>query len=115
MFLAGAIFLFTLVLVIWQPKGLSIGWSATIGAALALASGVIHVNDIPVVWNLVWNATATFIAVIVISLLLDESGFFEWAALHVARWGNGRGGCCLPGSCCWVRPWRRCSPMTVRH
>ena len=91
MFLAGAIFLFTLVLVIWQPKGLSIGWSATIGAALALASGVIHVNDIPVVWNIVWNATATFIAVIVISLLLDESGFFEWAALHVARWGNGRG------------------------
>lgn len=91
MFLAGAIFLFTLVLVIWQPKGLSIGWSATIGAVLALASGVIHLNDIPVVWNIVWNATATFIAVIIISLLLDESGFFEWAALHVARWGNGRG------------------------
>lgn len=41
MFLAGAIFLFTLVLVIWQPRGLSIGWSATIGAALALMSGVI--------------------------------------------------------------------------
>lgn len=90
MLLAGSLFLFTLVLVIWQPRGLSIGWSASIGAILALASGVIHLSDIPVVWNIVWNATATFIAVIIISLLLDESGFFEWAALHVSRWGNGR-------------------------
>ncbi|EGT0636303.1 arsenic transporter [Citrobacter freundii] len=91
MFLAGSIFLLTLVLVIWQPRGLSIGWSASIGAALALGTGVIHIADIPVVWNIVWNATAAFIAVIIISLLLDESGFFEWAALHVSCWGNGRG------------------------
>ncbi|OVZ92099.1 arsenical efflux pump membrane protein ArsB [Yersinia frederiksenii] len=91
MLLAGAIFVLTIVLVIWQPKGLGIGWSAMLGAGLALMTGVVHIGDIPVVWQIVWNATATFIAVIIISLLLDESGFFEWAALHVARWGNGRG------------------------
>lgn len=91
MLLARVIFLFTLVLVIWQPRGLGIGWSASLGAGLALLTGVVHLGDIVAVWQIVWNATATFIAVIIISLLLDEAGFFEWAALHVARWGNGHG------------------------
>lgn len=91
MLIAFIIFLATLILVIWQPRGLGIGWSAGMGAAVALLAGVIHLADIPVVWNIVWNATGTFIAVIIISLLLDKAGFFKWAALHVARWGGGSG------------------------
>ncbi len=91
MLTAVLIFVFTLVLVIWQPRGLGIGWSASLGAALALLLGVVSVADIAVVWGIVWNATAAFVAIIIISLLLDEAGFFEWAALHVARWGGGSG------------------------
>jgi arsenical pump membrane protein len=91
MLVALLIFLVTIVLVIWQPRGLGIGWSAMFGAVLALLSGVVHFNDISTVWQIVWNATAAFIAIIIISLLLDEAGFFEWAALHVARWGGGKG------------------------
>ncbi|MGC8118615.1 arsenic transporter [Metapseudomonas otitidis] len=91
MLIALAVFLFTLLLVIWQPRGLGVGWSASLGALIALAVGAVSLQDIPTVWAIVWNATATFIAVIVISLLLDEAGFFEWAALHVARWAKGSG------------------------
>ena len=85
------IFVATIVLVIWQPRGLGIGWSAVFGAVVALLAGVVQLGDIVTVWHIVWNATAAFIAVIIISLLLDEAGFFEWAALHVARWGGGKG------------------------
>jgi len=91
MLVAVAVFVLTLVLVIWQPKGLGVGWSAALGAIIALAVGAVSLHDIPTVWAIVWNATTTFIAVIIISLLLDEAGFFEWAALHVARWANGSG------------------------
>ena len=91
MLIAFIIFLLTLVFVIWQPRGLGIGWSACAGALVALIFGVIHLADIPVVWHIVWNATGTFIAIIIYSLLLDKAGFFEWTALHVARWGGGNG------------------------
>ncbi len=91
MLIALLIFIITLALVIWQPRGLGIGWSAMLGAIFALLLGVINLSDIPIVWNIVWNATAAFIAIIIISLILDESGFFEWAALHVGRWGDGNG------------------------
>lgn len=85
------IFIATLLLVITQPRGLGIGWSAATGAIASLLLGTVTLSDIPTVWSIVWNASGTLIGLIIITLVLDEAGFFRWCALKVARASGGSG------------------------
>ncbi len=91
MFGASLIFLITLTLVITQPRGLQIGTTAIFGAIAALIFGVVNFDDVITVTNIVWDATLAFIGIIILSMVLDEIGFFEWCALKMAKFSNGNG------------------------
>jgi arsenical pump membrane protein len=91
MITAIALFLVVLILIIWQPKGLQIGTTAMLGAAAALLLGVVSFGDVIEVIRIVWDATLAFIGIIILSMVLDEIGFFEWAALKMAKLSGGSG------------------------
>src|SRR5699024_10520488 len=64
-------------------------WMGYIVDVMSISVIVVAIkNEIKVASN-VWNITLTLIVIIIIFLILDEIGFFEWAELHMARIANG--------------------------
>jgi arsenical pump membrane protein len=88
---ASLIFLTTLLFVIAQPKGIKIGTTAMLGAAVSLLVGTVNFNDVLIVTEIVWDATLAFIGIIIMSMVLDEIGFFEWCAIKMAKLSRGNG------------------------
>lgn len=88
---APAIFVLTLYLILARPRNLDTGLAALVGACLALFAGVITLADVRTVAGIVWDATFALVAIVVISVILDQAGVYRWAALWMARRAVGSG------------------------
>ena len=86
-----SIFIFSLFLVIYKPKGLEIGYSASIGAIITVLAGFTTLQDFFNVVSIVWNATLTFVSVVIIALVFDEAGVFEYLATKILNISRGSG------------------------
>jgi len=86
------LFAATLVAVVLRPRGIAAGWWTCGAAAIALAADLVHPGE---VWGLVLvakEALLFLLALLLLSALLEASGFFEWAAVLAARSArNGTG------------------------
>lgn len=80
-----------LFLITVRPWRLPIGWTASAGGIVALLLGLVTVADVVTMAHLVWDATLTFVALVIISLVLDQAGLFQWAALTMAHRSRGSG------------------------
>ncbi len=79
----------TLLLIFIKPQYM--GYSAVLMAAIAIVLKVVSFKDVIEVIDIVWDATLTFIGIIILSLILDEIGFFDWAAIKIAKFSKGNG------------------------
>ncbi|MDQ7045883.1 MAG: arsenic transporter, partial [Sulfurimonas sp.] len=52
---------------------------------------VVSIDDVYSVTDIVWDATLAFIGIIILSMVLDEIGFFKWCAIKMAKISHGNG------------------------
>ncbi|MBZ8182061.1 ArsB/NhaD family transporter [Oscillatoria salina] len=83
------IFFVTIILVIWQPWKLGIGYIAGLAALVALLTSIISRYDLQAAWFVVGNPLLNTIPIISIASLLDEAGFFAFLGRVMAVLGRG--------------------------
>lgn len=82
---------FTIMLMIWRPRGLAIGYTTLTETILTLATSVITLATIHATWPIMVNATLTLLVLIAFALILEAAGLYRWIALHLLRRGQGKG------------------------
>lgn len=85
------VFLATMSVIFWRPKGLNEAFPAAIGASIIYLSGIVTNTDILYIVEKIGGASITIIATIVMAVILESFGFFHWSAANLARLAKGSG------------------------
>ncbi|HWK23183.1 MAG TPA: arsenic transporter [Ureibacillus sp.] len=86
-----AAFIFTLIFILWRPRGINEAIPATIGAVIVLLAGSVTFKDLVLITQTITDAAITIIATIVMAIVLESFGFFTWAAEKLAEKAKGSG------------------------
>jgi arsenical pump membrane protein len=89
--LALFIFIPTVALLMLRPKPFNEATAAALGAAIMLLVGVVSPLQ---TWELLQanaNILFFFLGLMIISVVADQAGFFEWCALKSIKMANGKG------------------------
>jgi arsenical pump membrane protein len=83
------VFILTLISIIIKPFRKKEAFYALFFALWAFLLGLVSIKDAVFVISNIWNAVFSLIAIMIISLILDEAGFFKWMALSLALAAEG--------------------------
>ncbi|MGG2094532.1 arsenic transporter [Bacillus sp. S13(2024)] len=85
------VFLLTMTVIFWRPRGINEAWPAAIGAGIIIITGLVSRSNIADIISKIGGASITIIATIVMAVILESFGFFHWAAARLANLAKGSG------------------------
>ncbi|MCM3116377.1 arsenic transporter [Neobacillus sp. MER 74] len=86
-----ASFLLTLGFIFWRPRGINEAIPAAIGAIVVILSGSVTFSDLGLIAETISGAAITIMATIVMAIVLESFGFFNWMAEKLAEKAKGSG------------------------
>ena len=89
--IAVSVFILTMSIIFWRPRGINEAWPATVGAVLILISGIVTRGDIVDIISKIGGASITIISTIVMAITLESFGFFHWTASRLVSLARGSG------------------------
>ncbi|MGX6445769.1 arsenic transporter [Neobacillus sp. K501] len=84
-------FLVTLGFILWRPRNINEAIPAAIGAVIVVLCGSVTFSDLGIILNTISGAAITIMATIVMAIVLESFGFFNWVAEKLAEKARGSG------------------------